>query len=212
MKHLVLGLALVYLFIFPVFTFAQYAQYGAAAAPAKQMLIEKKILNPQNNEFVDNLNLEQQTFLPNQEVTFRITVTNVIQSELKNLTVTDKLPDILNFKSSSFGNFDEKTKTTSFTIDRLKVGGSISIEVKTKVKSAEEIATNVVCQANLAKVTTGNMIDEDTASFCVSKQVLGVSEALPVTGPTQTLPLLILSFLFLATGLLIKRIIFLEGR
>lgn len=209
MKHLVSIAILSILLAFPPPSFAQYAQYGAAA-PGKQMLIDKKLLNPQNNQFVDNLNREQNTFLPDQEILFRVTVTNAVQSELKNLLVTDKLPDVLNFVSTSFGNYDAKEKTISFKIDSLKIGESKSIEIKTKIKPANEIDTNVVCQANLARVTTGNMIDEDTANFCVSKQVLGISEALPVTGSTQTIPLLILSFLLLAIGFLLKRIIYLE--
>ena len=212
MKYLPLAVIVFFLIVPPTPMLAQYVQYGAAAAPARQMLIDKKLLNPQNNQFVDNLNREQQTFLPDQEITFRVTVTNVVQSELKNLSVTDKLPDVLNFVSSSFGKYDANTKTITLTIESLKVGESKTFEIKTKVKPAAEIAANVVCQANLARVTAGNMVDEDTANFCVSKQVLGVTTQIPVTGPTQALPMLVLSILFLAIGLLIKRIIFLEGR
>lgn len=188
------------------------AQYGAAAAPSRQVMIDKKLLSPQNNQFVDNLNIEQHTFLPDQEVVFRVIVTNVVQSELKNLTVTDKLPDILNFVSTSFGKYDANTKTITLAIDSLKVGESKTFEIRTKVKSAQEIGVNVTCQTNLSRVTVGNMVDEDTATFCVSKQVLGVTSEIPKTGPTQTLPLLMLSTLLLAIGFLIKKIIFLERR
>ena len=209
MKKLLLALIPFFLVVISTPTFAQY---GAAAVPARQMLIDKKLLNPQNNQFVDNLNIEQHTFLPDQEIIFRVTVTDVVQSELKDLTVNDKLPDVLNFQSSSFGKYDANTKTITLIIDSLKVGESKTFEIKTKVKPAAEIASNVVCQTNLVRVTAGNMVDEDTANFCVSKQVLGVTTQIPVTGPGQTLLILILSTLFLAIGLLIKRIIFLEGR
>lgn len=214
MKQVGLALLLLSLSLLPTPTSAQYVQYGGVTTsqPGKQALVEKKILNPQNNQFVDNLNIEQQTFLPDQEVIFRVTVTNVTQSDLKNLVVTDKLPDVLNFVSTSFGNYDQNSKSINLTIDILKTGESKTFEIKTKVKAANELPNTVTCQTNLSRITVSNVTDEDTATFCVSKQVLGVSKELPVTGPSQTLSMLILSSLFLAIGLLIKRIIILEGR
>lgn len=211
MKQLLLAVILLTLLAFPTPTFGQY-YIGAAAQQPRQVLIDKKLLNPKNNQFADNLNIEQHTFLPDQEVVFRLFVTNTLQSELKNVVVTDKLPDIVNFVSTSFGKYDEKTRTITLTIDTLKVGESKIFEIKTKVKPAQELAANVVCQTNLAKVTAGNMVDEDTATFCVSKQVLGVTSELPRTGPNQTAGWLLLSALFLAIRFLIKRIILLEGR
>lgn len=210
MTQLVLAVIFFFLVTFPTSTFAQYI-YGAAA-PAKQMMVDKKLLNPQNNQFVDNLSVEQHTFLSDQEVTFRVTVTNVTQSDLKNSQVTDKLPDVLNFVSTSFGNYDAKNKIINLTFENLKKGESKTIEIKAKVKGAAEIPTTVTCQSNLARVTVDNLVNEDTATLCVSKQVLGVSEALPVTGPSQTTGWLLLSTLSLAIGFLLKRIIFLEGR
>lgn len=177
------------------------AQYVGAttAQPARQILIDKKILSPQNNQFVDNLNIEQHTFLPDQDVTFRITVTNNTQSDQQKITLTDKLPDVL-----------QTNQALNLTIDKLTVGESKTFELKTKVKGADQLLGSTTCQTNLAKVAVSNMIGEDTATFCVSKQVLGVTTEMPKTGPSQTLPLLVLSSLFLAIGLLIKRIIFLE--
>lgn len=196
-------------FVSPVF--AQYI--GATITqPARQLLVEKKILNPQNNQFVDNLNLEQQTFLPNQEVTFRVTITNIIQSDLRNIVVTDRLPDALNFISTSFGSYDSATKTITLKIDSLKVGESKTFEIKAKIKPAEELSNNVTCQTNLARGMVNNLVEEDTASFCIQKQVLQTTPALPTTGPAQTLEVMVLSTLFLAIGLLTKRIIILEGR
>lgn len=211
MKQVGLAFLLFSLSLLPTPTFAQY-QYISTLTQPKQVFVDKKLLNPQNNQFVDNLNIEQQAFLPDQDVIFRITITNNTQSDQQKLTVTDKLPDVLNFVSASFGNFDQGSKTLNLTIDKLKVGESKTFELKTKVKPVDQLPGATICQTNLSKVTVSNMIGEDTATFCVSKQVLGVTTEIPKTGPSQTLPLLILSSLFLAIGLLIKRIIFLEGR
>lgn len=211
MKQLVLAVISFFLVTLPTPTFAQY-QYISTVTQPKQVFVDKKLLNPQNNQFVDNLNIEQHAFLPDQDVTFRITVTNNSQSDQQKLTVADKLPDVLNFVSASFGNFDQTNKTLNLTIDKLKVGESKIFELKTKVKPVDQLPGAITCQTNLSKVTVSNMIGEDTATFCVSKQVLGVTTEMPKTGPSQTLPLLVLSSLFLAIGLLIKRIIFLERR
>ena len=175
------------LFLFPfISTISVSAQYVGATTtqPTRQVLIDKKILNPQNNQFVDNLNIEQHTFLPDQEVTFRVTVTNVIQAELKNLQISDKLPDTLNFVSTSFGNYDNSSKTINFKIDNLKVGESKTFEIKTKVKSGTELPGNITCQTNLARVTVNNLVDEDTSTYCVSKQVLATTtEIKKITAP-----------------------------
>lgn len=207
---LILVISIVLSFI-PQTTLAQYI--GAAAQPARGLLIEKRILNPQNNQFVDNLNIDQQTFLPNNDVIFKITVSNVIQSDLKNLTITDFLPSaVLNFVSASEGSCDSPCKIVTLKVDSLKVGESKNIEIRTKVKGENELGASVSCQTNLGRVTINNIADEDTATFCVSKQVLGVTSELPKTGSTQTFPILTLSVLLFAIGLLMKRIIFLEGR
>lgn len=196
----------------PQTTFAQYI--GAATQPTRGLLIDKKILNPQNNQFVDNLNLDQHTFLPNQDVIFKITVSNVIQSDLKNLTILDFLPSaVLNFVSASEGSCDSPCKIVTLKVDSLKVGESKNIEIRTKVKGENELGVNVSCQTNLGRVTANvNLVYEDTSTFCVSKQILGITKEIPKTGPTQTLPLLILTTLFLAIGLTMRRIIYLEGR
>lgn len=205
----VLALTIFLLFIFSP---PAFAQYGVAAISSQQAMIEKKILNPQNNQFVDNLNIEQQTFLPNQDVIFRLTVTNTVQSDLKNLSVTDKLPNVLNFVSASFGSFDTNSKIVTLTVDSLKLGETKTFEIRTKVKSANLLPAGASCQTNLAKVTVSNMVGEDTSTFCVSQQVLGTTSQMPSTGPIQTIPMLVLSSLLLAISFLIKRIIYLERR
>jgi len=200
---------IVIVILFPSSTLAQYV--GAAQVqPGRQILIEKKILNPENNKFVDNLNLEQHIFLHEQDITFRVTVTNVVQQDLNNLQITDKLPDVLNFISTSFGDFDKNNKVINIKLDKLKIGESKTFEVKTKVRPEGDLPNTTTCQDNLARVTMGNMVEEDTSRFCVARQVMPATKVMPQTGPSQTLPLLILSALFLAIGLLTKRIIFLE--
>lgn len=213
MKHALLTTVFSTLLLFFPVT-PTHAQYVAplTSQPNRQMMIEKKILNPSNNQFVDNLNIDQHTFLPNQDVTFRVTITNVIQADLKNIVVTDQFPQLLSFVSTSFGNFDDKTRTILFKIDSLKAGESKTIEIKAKIKPEIEISSNVTCQSNIARAMVNNMSDEDTATFCVSKQVLITNTQMPTTGPADTLPFMVLSTLFLAIGLLTKRIVILERR
>lgn len=215
MKHILLTTVFsTFLLFFSVTpALAQYVQSGGVTttSPGKP-LIDKKILSPQNNQFVDNLNIDQHTFLPGQDVIFRISITNPYSYDLQGLVMTDKLADAVNFVSASFGTYDTVSKTLNLKIDTLKAGESKIFEIKTKIKPATQLPGNITCQTNLGRVTANNISDEDTASFCVSQQILGITTTIPYTGPSDTLSLILLSSLFLAIGLLSKRIIFLERR
>lgn len=206
-KFLALGLILAP-FIFSSPASAQYI----TAQPCSQLVIEKKILNPQNNQFVNSLNLDQHVFLPDQDITFRISVTNNTSGELKNLSVTDKLPDVLKFVSTSFGSFDANSNILTLTIDSLKVGETKTFELKGKVKPSEQLPASSTCQTNLAKVMVNNLVCEATSSFCSQRKVMEVTKEIPVTGPADTAGFLVLSALTLAISLLIKRILYLERR
>lgn len=161
-------------------------QYALAQAPTVQVLVEKKILNPQNNQFVDNLSVDQFLFLPNQEVVFKLEVRNNTQSEIKNVTVKDILP-VQTFFVSGDGQYDKGTNTIIFNIETLAPNSSKPFQFKAQVKGADEITSNVMCVSNLAQMTVGGaggMMGQDTANFCIQKQVLGAAQALPVTGPS----------------------------
>ncbi|MBI2012108.1 DUF11 domain-containing protein [Candidatus Daviesbacteria bacterium] len=166
--------------------------YGQPELPSKKIFLDKQVFNPTQTKggtgggFVDNLTLDQNAFLPGQEVVFKVTVKNILNEDLRSLTVTDRLPQEVSFVSTTAGTYNSNTHTVTFVIDNLKVNETRSFELKVKIKEANQIPSNVFCMSNLAQVTGENMSEQDTSSFCVQKQVLGVVQELPKTGVAST--------------------------
>ncbi len=174
------------------------AQYVPPAQPTpnSKLLINKKIFNPQSQQFVDNLTRDQFLFIPNQAVDFQLEVTNTGNQDLSNLEITDKLPGELAFVS---GGSINKGGQIHFSINKLAPGQSQTFLLKTKVNVNQDM-TGIVCPVNLAEVRTGSLLDQDTSTLCIqqniNKQVPPV-EQLPKTG----LPLIAWSLVgFLPAG------------
>ncbi len=169
---------------------SSYASYGGST-PGRA-LIDKTVYNPQTNLFVDNLSINNQHFLSGQEVIFRIEVSNTLNEDLTNLTVIDRLPSNLSYISSSAGTFDTSSNTVNFKISTLNLGDSKMFEIKTKVKSSDKMQYEVTCPTNSVELKGESkggdkILDQDTSSFCITKQVLGVVQELPKTGPTTNI-------------------------
>ena len=78
---------------------------------------------------------------------------------------------------------------------------------KIKVKNTSDIKLKSVTVndvLNKAEAFDGDVSDEDTAQFCVEKEVMGVT-AVPSAGPEQGVALLLGQFSLLGLGILLKR-------
>lgn len=106
----------------------------------------------------------------NQTVTFKITVKNTSNSKLTNLTLTDTLPDYVDFVSG-VGSFDSKTKVLTIKLDKLDAGEARDFFVQAKVKDVLPKDQNVTCVVNQAMVTVGDKKSQDNAGFCIEKVV-----------------------------------------
>lgn len=176
------------------------AQYGVSQPPSRQLLIDKKVLDPRNNQFVDNLIINQFLFLPEQEVKFRIEVRNTGQTDWQNISVRDVLPKEVTFVAGQ-GTYDTNTHILTFTINELKAGDSKFLDLTVKVKSESELGFNVNCVSNLVEMSMDKSVQQDTASFCIQKKVLGVVSELPITGP-KSMPILFVSTILFGLGVL----------
>jgi len=156
-------------------------QYSTPEAPRAKIMIDKGVFDPTSNTYVDNLSISQHNFLPGQEVKFKVDVKNTGDKDLWNIDVTDKFPSEVEFVSAT-GNYDKNTHSLYFKIDGLKPNEVTSREIRVKVKAANEIHSNMQCPTNFAEAKVEHMIDQDTAQFCISKQVLGETKELPKTG------------------------------
>lgn len=146
-----------------------------------QLWINKQVKHPTTGSFVDNLSITDPHFLPKQEVVFRIEVKNVGNEDIRDIDVKDILPDYVDFVSGLNGT--DGSRTLSLRIDKLAPNESKTYEIKTNVKDASALPSNMVtCVTNMAEGRFKWIVNQDTASFCIEKKVLGVVKELPKTG------------------------------
>lgn len=159
--------------------------YGAQC-PSGNLLIDKKVRHPQSGEFIDSLSSSDSTYLPEQEVKFRIEVKNTGGQDLFDVKVEDRLPEFVDFLSGT-EDFDQNTKTLKWTIDKIAPSQSKFFEIRVKVKSAKDLPDLAInCVTNHVKTFKDNLFAQDTSALCIQTKILGVTQVLPKTGPTLT--------------------------
>ncbi len=168
--------------------------YGASC-PTGNLSVNKTVQHPQSGEFLDAISSTDTTFLPEQEVKFRIEIQNNGSADLFDIWADDKLPDFVTFVSGT-GNFDNNNNKLWWKIDRLNAGESKTFEIRAKLKPAGQLPNMAItCMTNHTKAVKDNMSAQDTASFCVQTKILGVTTELPKTGPSSFATLLGLSII-----------------
>lgn len=161
-----------------------------------QVLIDKTVLNPSTNIFVDNLGPTDPKFKPRSSITFRLTVKNTGDKTLDKVTVVDHFPSFVDFTSGP-GKFDSKTKNLTFDVLNLGGGTSQKIDITGRIVSGVLFPANksVFCDINTVDATSESQKDSDSSQFCLQKELV-VSEV-PTAGPEHWL----LSFAGLVTTL-----------
>lgn len=146
-------------------------QYGGGEVCVRtgKLQINKKVKNPTDGSFIDNLGLTSYKFAPGEEITFRLEIKNVGDATFSKVNVKDSLPEYLEKVSGDF----------EFEISDLTVDETESREIKAKVTSLPNDKTTV-CVVNTAEAWSGDERDKDTAQVCLERKVLA---AAPVTGP-----------------------------
>jgi uncharacterized repeat protein (TIGR01451 family) len=160
---------------------------GQTCIQVGNIVINKTVAHPQTSAFVDNLGQNDAKFRPEQVVTFQIVVTNVSDSDIARVTVTDTYPNFVSF-SGGPGNFDANTKVLTFSFDGLRRGESKTFTLQGVVAPANQLPADkgVVCVVNQAfarSEPTGDQA-QDNAQFCIEKQVVGV-DIVPGKGGPQ---------------------------
>ena len=155
--------------------------YGAQC-PTTSLRVDKKVQHPQSGELLDTLSSNSVTFLPGQEVSFRIEVSNNGNTDLSGVWASDKLPEFVDYVTGP-GNFDANTRTLWWAVDDLRAGESKQYFVKVKIKDQASLPDmNLNCVTNFAEAKKDNLVAQDTASFCIQSKVLGEVKVLPKTG------------------------------
>jgi len=149
-------------------------QYGGEVCiKTGELQINKVVLDPVNQRFVDNLDITDHKFAPGEEVVFQLRIKNVGDATLDKVTVSDTLPFFLRLSSGSL----------SFEITDLTSGETEEREIKARVVEEGNLPQNqnVVCDVNIAEAQAGDRHDKDTAKVCAAKKVAAVT-VLPPTG------------------------------
>ena len=155
--------------------------YGASC-PTGNISLDKKVRHPQSGEYLDTISSTDTTFLPEQEVKFKIDVKNTGSADLVDVWVDDKFPDFVEFVSGT-GNYDKNTHKLWWKIDRINAGEVKSFEIRVKLKNASDLPNMAItCMTNHSKAVKDHMTAQDTASFCVQSKILGTTTELPKTG------------------------------
>lgn len=157
---------------------------GQTCIPSVNIMLNKMVQNPQTNQFVENLGLNDPKFAPDQTANFQVTVTNTGEQNLGQIILKDTLPQFIDFVSGA-GSFDANTKVLTFEVDNLGPNDSRTFVITGRVVKTENLPANqgvtcVINQINAVVTTSNNLTVSDNAQLCIEKPA-------PIqSGPTPT--------------------------
>lgn len=146
---------------------------GQTCTTTGNILINKKVLNPANSIFVDNLGINDPKYNPGFIVNFKLEVTNTGNATINNVDVKDIFPQYIDF-SSGPGSFDKNTKTLTFLLKNLTPNETRIFIVAGRVVKSSQLSINqeVVCVVNQATAAAGsNGNSQDNAQLCIENKV-----------------------------------------
>lgn len=214
--------------------YGQYGQYGQTREDDKKtrsptkapesLLVDKQIAVPgtdanrgvvTSRDLVDNLTADDPHFRSGEQVISRIRIKNTSSVALRDIILSDALPDILDPESGP-GRYDVDSHTITYTIDELGPQEEQSYDIVARVLPTAQ--AGIFCTHNTATVDNGRVSDQDTSQFCIEgerevQEVVVVSptqapqvRTVPRTGPGLGLLLLAGNILGLGTGIYLKKI------
>lgn len=166
---------------------------GQSCITTNNIIVNKTVLNPQTNQFVDSLSINDPRYQPGFIATFQISITNAGNSNLSRVDVRDIFPQYVSF-SSGAGSFDPNTNTLSFSLTDLAPNETRRYTVLGRVFNAGQMpvaSESVVCVVNQAiAMVNGNNVSQDNAQFCIEKTKGGfpVLSSVPTTSAPATGP------------------------
>lgn len=156
-------------------------QYGNGE-PSSQIIIDKQLKPDDGTTWSDNLSADSHAFVAGEKVDYKLIVKNTGEKELKNVKVTDRLPDHLNFVIASDG-YSRNGQEVTWTIAALAAGEQKEFQIQAQLDDSGQLGDLTdFCANNYAKAQAeSGESDEDWAQLCVRTQVLGAKE-LPEAG------------------------------
>lgn len=164
---------------------------GVTCEQVGNISVNKTVLNPKTNTFVDNLDVNDIKYSPDQTVSFKVNVTNTGSARLNKINVRDVFPQFVNFVSGA-GSFEASMKILSFSIDGLNPNETKTFDIQGKVVPGDQLPNDkgIVCVVNqaIATVEATNQISQDNSQFCIQKQVVTPTQVPTTKGGLKVFP------------------------
>lgn len=181
---------------------------GQTCTTSSDILLDKKILNPQTNKLVDNLGINDPKYKPDFIVNFQIKITNTGSDTLSKVDVKDIFPQYVTF-SAGPGNFDSNTKTLSFNAGDIKPNESKAFTIVGRVVNKDSLPQETICVVNQAIATANNnQTSQDNAQLCIEnvsteivKGGFPIISSAPIKQTPATGPEALALFAMIPTGL-----------
>jgi uncharacterized repeat protein (TIGR01451 family) len=187
---------------------------GQSCVTTNNIVVNKTVLNPQTNQFVDNLSINDPKYQPGFITTFQISVTNTGNNNISQVDVKDIFPQYVSFASGP-GTFDTNANTLSYSLTNLAPNETRTNSVVGRIFNAAQISVaqnSVVCVVNQAIAMINNAnVSQDNAQFCIqntapvavttTKGGFPVYSSVPVTSTPSTGPDAFSLILLAPTGL-----------
>jgi uncharacterized repeat protein (TIGR01451 family) len=194
--------------------YGQYGQYGyGGATPTQKILIDKMVGKATQTskggivtyDYVDNLSTTDVRFKPGNQVAFKITVKNTSSEALSAVQVKDTLPSYASAVEGP-GDYNAQTGVVTFNAGDFAPGEEKTYYMKLQLSSQDKMPADkgLFCLINKAEATSGNAHDDDTAQFCVEKEVIGAQQV-PNAGPEMGILLLGGELMALGAGLFLRK-------
>lgn len=161
---------------------------GGTICQDNNILVDKKVKDPESGNFVNNIDMSQTPFAPGDHVFFRIAVTNISNSPLKNITVMDNLPQFLTIVQTP-GTYDGTQRRISITVDSLNANETKTYDIELVISPLDALngTGTTFCLSNQAVAKIDTHVSNDTAQICVQKILQTTKGGLVIT-PTPTIP------------------------
>lgn len=151
---------------------------GQICPPPGNILINKKVLDPSSNVFVDNLGINNTKFQPEQVVQFRISVTNTGNEAISGITLKDIFPQFL--KPIITKGTISNDNTIAIQIQNLNPNETQNFDIAGQVFPSDRLPNDrgIICVVNQAIATFDGKQTSDNTELCIQKPVI---TEIPVT-------------------------------
>jgi uncharacterized repeat protein (TIGR01451 family) len=166
---------------------------GGQSCAAGNLVVDKKVANPQTGTFVENLFESDPKYGPDSLVTFQVNVTNTGSTAFSNVVVKDVFPPYTRFEGT--GSYVDSTRTLTYTIPTLNPGQTHSQTITARVAGADQLPQNRMCGddsdvnrriINQAIASVNSITVQDLAKFCIEKAVAIGGPVVPGKGQPTT--------------------------